>query len=147
MNLSNVFIDKKIHDNLFHPVHILDLSKNFTPSAFIPFCSYGDNMEVVGEKIDRFPIPVCNKFVKTTLNGQVCYSIDINKINRERQFSMDSHKIGLKLLVDHNEARQTFEIEINDGVKNNNLSMNAKFISSNKENDIESLVYFGTLGI
>ena len=68
------------HNNLNHPVHIVKSDGSVSPSAFIPFCDFGGNMTVVGRKIDQFPIPVCDKFKKTTLYDQVCYSIDLNEM-------------------------------------------------------------------
>ena len=45
-----------------HPVHILDDEGKKTPSAFIPFCSFGGNMEVLGKPTSNFSFPVCDVF-------------------------------------------------------------------------------------
>ena len=31
-----------------HPVHIIDMEGNLSPSAFIPFCEFGGNMSIMG---------------------------------------------------------------------------------------------------
>ena len=103
-------------------------------------------MSVVGKKIDHFPVPVCNKFVKTTLNGHVCYSIDINELKNEMEFSIDTHKIGLKLLLDYNEDRQYLEYQPN--IESSIDHSDVKFIPSRKdENKNEPVIYVGSLGI
>ena len=86
-----------------HPVHILNETGSFNPSALIPFCDLNGNMEVVGTFHSKFPIPVCSAFVKVILNNQVCYQIDVNKY---RTGSDDEMKKGLKLILDYNEDRQ-----------------------------------------
>merc|ERR1712074_371782 len=43
-----------------HPVHILNDEGGFSPSSFIPFCSFGD--EFIGVKVNQSDVPVCNIF-------------------------------------------------------------------------------------
>ena len=137
----------KIHQNLNHPVHILDSFDNFTPSSFIPFCSFGGNMSVVGKKIDQFPVPVCNKFVKTTLNGQVCYSIDVNDLKEKNEFNKKAHYNGLNLFLDCNIERQignNYKFE-NDG----NTIMDHFYMNTDnkkKPSCEEVIIYFSFLG-
>ena len=45
-----------------HPPHILDNEGRISPSAFIPFCAFAENMEVLGIRADNFSLPVCNVF-------------------------------------------------------------------------------------
>ena len=37
-----------------HPVHIIDEDEELSPTALIPFCTFGGNMSVMGAKIDQF---------------------------------------------------------------------------------------------
>ena len=37
-----------------HPVHIIDADGNLSPSAFIPFCAWAGNMEVICSLKDLF---------------------------------------------------------------------------------------------
>ena len=66
-----------------HPVHIIKKDENISPSAFIPFCEFGGNMDAVGEKIDQFDITVCNSFQATVINDQLCYEVDLNRFSKE----------------------------------------------------------------
>ena len=45
-----------------HPVHIMDTTGNLSPSAFIPFCAWGGDMEVLGTRVTNFSVPVCSAF-------------------------------------------------------------------------------------
>ena len=45
-----------------HPVHIIKNDGNLSQSAFIPFCSFGEDMEMMGVKHKLFHSPVCNSF-------------------------------------------------------------------------------------
>ena len=128
-----------------HPVHILNKSDSFSPSAFIPFCDLGGNMELVGTNHKEFPIPVCSAFVKTILNNQVCYKIDVNEFIKEVTFD-GQQKISLNLFLDYNEEKQYFG-QKRDLRVNSSLSMSGNLISvKNKGNFNEAMIYFGTLG-
>ena len=62
-----------------HPVHILDETGEVSPSAFIPFCSFGGNMSLLGRKVNGFQDPVCSAFTRKIVNNQLCYEIDLNR--------------------------------------------------------------------
>ena len=64
-----------------HPVHILDDEGKKTPSAFIPFCSFGGNMEVLGKITSNFSFPVCNVFYPRYVIqvDRLIHSITVNK--------------------------------------------------------------------
>jgi hypothetical protein len=59
-----------------HPPHIIDQNGVINPSAFIPFCYFGE--QALGEKIPNFSEPVCTLTVPINIDGQLCYSIDVN---------------------------------------------------------------------
>ena len=80
------------------------------PTAFIPFCSLGDNMEIVGKTVDNFSLPVCTKFKPKLLKGQLCYNFDLEDIKGIRQ----GRSGGLKFLMDYNEDRMVRKIERTD---------------------------------
>ena len=88
-----------------HPVHIFDENKTFNPTAFIPFCSFGGDMKVMGIESEKFDVPVCNTFKTKVRNEQLCYQIDLEEYkdmnNIENQL-----KEGLVLILDYNEERQ-----------------------------------------
>ena len=93
-----------------HPVHLNSNSQLQT--AFIPFCSFGEDMQSIGTKIDGFDIPVCNSFKAKLIQDQLCYEVDLKnyekKENRENEL-----RDGLILLLDLNEDRQSFGGEMN----------------------------------
>ena len=93
------------HRVLNHPVHIMDVNNNLSPSAFIPFCEIGGNMSLMGKKIDLFPIPVCNSFNSTILNDQLCYELEPEKIISSSNIE-DDLGLGLIFAIDYNIDRQ-----------------------------------------
>ena len=70
------------------------------PSSFLPFCKVND--KELGEKIEGFSIPACNNFDLKQLNGEVCYSIDMNKYRETFEQDNVDGKIRLTLLIDLN---------------------------------------------
>ena len=81
-----------------------------SPSSFIPFCEFGGNMSALGVKIDQFDVPVCNSFQAKILNDQLCYEVDPNFYVKSVVTKSDL-KLGLTLLLDYNEDRQTSFVE------------------------------------
>ena len=120
-----------------HPVHILDDNNNLSPSAFIPFCSFGESMESMGIYMDGFDDPICKSFKAKVHNDQLCYEVDLetfkNKENLVRQL-----KYGLIMILDYNEENQF----IVDKEKNNKKYEN-KFVGE-EENSVN--IYLNTIG-
>ena len=94
-----------LHTITNHPVHIIDSKGNLSPSSFIPFCAFGENMEIIGTRIGRFNDPVCNSFVPTLHHNQLCYKIDLEKFRNNNEIE-DQLKYGLDMILDYNENRQ-----------------------------------------
>ena len=88
-----------------HPVHILNSNGSFSPSAFIPFCSFGRNLHLVGTKIDEFDFPICNIFTPKILNNHLCYEADLSELKDSTNL-VEQYKMGLVLILDYNEDRQ-----------------------------------------
>ena len=86
-------------------MHIIDNEGSLSPSAFIPFCAFGNNISTMGIKIDKFNVPVCNSFKAKILNDQLCYEVDVNEVI-DKQVLKKELDIGLTLLIDHNEDRE-----------------------------------------
>ena len=73
-NMSSNHLDGFSRIITNHPVHILDDLGNMSPSAFIPFCQFGDTeMQEFGEDVVEFDIPICQIFKMTVLKDQLCY--------------------------------------------------------------------------
>ena len=82
-----------------HPVHITDEG---TISAFIPFCSFGDDADRVGKRLNNFQVPVCSLFREKVVAGQVCYEADINQFKQKLNWE-EALKKGFGFLVDTND--------------------------------------------
>ena len=125
-----------------HPVHIMpDGQQSISPSAFIPFCSFGGNMSVMGKSVDNFNIPVCDKFRPTFLEGQLCYQLDANKfskkVNKEEIASQ-----GVVMLLDYNLDRMVTHKE------DDTLTVeDSSLLKKNKKNINDAMIYIETLGI
>ena len=94
-------------------MHILNSEGNFSPSAFIPFCVFGNNINNLGQQINDFEVPVCNIFVAKNWNDQVCYELNLNPLKAEDDIDIDHQlKDGILLILDFNEERQ-FNRDVN----------------------------------
>ena len=71
------------------------------PSALIPFCAYGTDMEGVGKISNNFSFPVCNSFKPTLHRGRVCYKLQLDSNQRTKQ----GIEGGLTLMIDRNGER------------------------------------------
>ena len=123
-----------------HPVHIIKDSTMF-PSAFIPFCDFGENMSAMGVKIDQFNVKVCNSFQETMLNDQLCYKVDLskfsNKHNIERQLES-----GFAFIMDYNEDRQ---VTYQEDYKTSEYDSLVHEIGKSDE-DQHAFIYLDTIG-
>ena len=50
------------------------------PSAFIPFCAYQSNMSLLGETMKGSNLTFCKQFQPIVLEGQLCYTLNIEAI-------------------------------------------------------------------
>ena len=89
-----------------HPVHILNDEGEFSPSSFIPFCSFGE--KILGAKFEKFDVPVCNIFKPRIYFDQICYETDIQefKESNNEKILENQLEMGLTLVLDYNEERQ-----------------------------------------
>ena len=114
---------------LNHPVYIIDHDGKLSPSAFIPFCTFGANMSAINE-IFSSDDRVCNCFQGKILNDQLCYEVDLEKFKSKDNLEKDL-KSGLSFVMDYNEDRQVdFN---NDIVEESNEKKNA-------------IIYLNTIG-
>ena len=88
-----------------HPVHIVNETGQISPSSFIPFCSFGEEMNAMGIKMDNFDVPVCNSFKEIIHNDQLCYQIDLEKFKKAEMLDKQL-KHGLVIILDENKDRQ-----------------------------------------
>ena len=80
-----------------NPIHL----KNGSPaSAFIPFCAFEGKLKI-SEFVSRIPnltFPVCQSFEPTSLDGQLCYKLGVNRTTKGSE-----NREGLVLILDMNE--------------------------------------------
>ena len=89
------------------PPHITDKAG---PSAFIPFCFFGDQQ--IGRVSGNFQAPVCDLFREKRVRGQVCYQADINQFKKDNENWEGALREGFSFVVDTNEeydVRNLFE--------------------------------------
>ena len=125
---------KKItSDKSVHPPHLIDLENRLTPAALIPFCAYQTNMTLLGQTRKDIPFVVCSQFQPSVLEGQLCYSLKLDKqIWRKSGAGL---KNGLILIIDPRKLRMGLEIqnkkEGNDAMIN---SLNLESINTDQDN-------------
>ena len=88
-----------------HPVHMIDKNGSLSPSAFIPFCSFGGDFDAMGANHSNFKVPVCNSFQPTVKDEQICYELDLEKYKNEL-YLVKQLQEGLVLYLDFNEDKQ-----------------------------------------
>ena len=120
-----------------HPVHIYTEYDEFSPSSFIPFCSFGE--EFIGANLSGFDIPVCNIFKPRNYLDQFCYETDLHELKHNQSQKLGKQlELGLTLVLDYNEETQNyFKISKND-------SNRMKAFYHNNDNDIS--IYLDAIG-
>ena len=96
--------DPQAHEVSLHPAHLTDSQDRLLPASLIPFCSYQG--EVMGKDVDG--LVACDKFQPTVLEGQMCYSLDLVKIDRLGS-SKTGMSNGLLLVLDSNTLKNEKE--------------------------------------
>ena len=101
-------IDKMVLQRVSnHPVHILNTEGGFSPSSFIPFCSFGQNL--LGTDNVDFDFPVCDIFKPTNFLDQICYETNLSDLkDRDSNKIRTQLEMGLTLVLDFNEERQSY---------------------------------------
>ena len=130
-----------IHAISNHPVHLKNKDGNINPSALIPFCGFGGDIAIMGETMDKVDYPICNKFRPRVLQGQLCYSVDVNEI--KDQIETEKLHNGLVLLIDYNRMRMlTF-----DNARTNQKNSTDVFdVMKLKENTQDFMIHIHTIG-
>jgi hypothetical protein len=77
------------------------------PSSFIPCCAYAGNMDILGQTIPQFSIPVCNQFKPQLMDGQMCFVMNVNyvmnmKNMKDHMGTKHGAQGGLSFVMDYN---------------------------------------------
>ena len=89
---------KQADEVSFIPPHLIDSSGSLTPAALIPFCAYQTNMTLMGQTSQDLPFTACSHFKAIVLEGQLCYSLNLNLIAGDR--TKAGVEYGLLMLLD-----------------------------------------------
>ena len=118
LNEYSKFLDKMLLQTLNnHPVHILTKEGEFSPSSFIPFCSFGK--EFIGTRTDEFELPVCNISNPMIHLDQICYEMNLQEMKDSNDDNlMNQLEWGLTLAMDYNEERQLLNTKMKEYSKN-----------------------------
>ena len=113
-----------------HPVHIFDANGNISPSAFIPFCEFGEDRSKLGRTHDNFSVPVCNAFTPKIVTDQLCYEIDLqsyrSSVNSYLRKQLNS---GLILVLDYNVDRVKYK-DVSNNMEDNDTIANVTSFAS-----------------
>ena len=130
-----------------HPVHIFDENGNISPSAFIPFCEFGEDRSNLGKKHENFNVPVCNAFTPKIVTDQLCYEIDLQSYRSNENSDLKKQlNSGLVLVLDYNLDRVKYkDISTNNAVQ---VSQETSFASSlfEYQNPQDVLVIIDSIG-
>ena len=128
-----------------HPVHMFNTNGSMMPSSFIPYCSLGSRLGLVGAYMTNSTFPFCNMFQLTAYEGQLCYRLDISKdLSKQRDFYQGKDS-GLMLVIDTNKEKF---LNILNGKKKTQLGDHDDLmIMSGVQKDFQTLprVQIGTL--
>ena len=95
-------------------MHILNKNGEFSRSSFIPLCSFGEKL--IGSEIDGFDKKVCNIFQPTFYYDQLCFETDLQELkDNDNDDFMNQLELGLTLVLDFNEERQTNSFDFQNG--------------------------------
>ena len=124
-----------------HPPSIYD-EQNISPSALIPFCSFG--AKIMGSKAPNMTFPVCDIFEPTVFQGRLCYQADPKKSDGQQIFK--GKKSGLMMMIDVNEER-SFGVEpsaeVNDAFASYDLDL---YLGENQHSGMNlASIFIGTL--
>ena len=120
-----------------HPVHILNNNGEFSSSSFIPFCSFGK--EFIGANLSGFELPICNIFKPRNYLDQLCYETNLQNLKDSNIQKIGNQlEIGLTLILDYNEERQSYSFI----QKNESLSMKAAY-----QNDNDVSIFLDTISL
>ena len=96
--IKSVKDSKEMIEISTHPVHLVSEDGRMNPSALIPFCQF--NGRSIGTKMPQFSSPVCTGFKTRFLEGQKCYSLNLQ--NTWKKKVKKGRKYGFTLFIDYN---------------------------------------------
>ena len=98
-------------------------------------------MLAVGEYIENFEFPACNKFRPTFLDGEFCYQLDVKII----QNISATEQPSIVFLLDQNEDRQYNKLYGNGDIHQTKPGT-LEHMAENSAKQNEAMIYIETLG-
>ena len=139
------FSDGLVAEVSTHPVHMLNSNGSLMPSAFIPYCSFGENLAFLGEYVNNMTFPVCNMFQPTAFKGHLCYSLEISKMLITKRDNFQGKESGLMMIFDMN-RHKSLEIPTNkQHLTSRNFDEKLSFSGAPKNHDRLARIHIGTL--
>ena len=77
-------------------------------------------MDLIGEKLSNFQVPVCSLFRKKIFSGQVCYEADINQYKNKIDWKRAIISRGFTFIIDTNDeydVRNLFQRSLENNVE------------------------------
>ena len=112
-------------------------------SAFIPFCAFEGELRI-SESIYRLPnltFPICQSFVPTSLDGQLCFKLQVNRTTKGSE-----NREGLVLILDMNEDRSlAVDSPQNIMSKDDPINFSMNLMTNPKRNSAKSKIHIKTL--
>ena len=124
-----------------HLPHLIDSSGSLTPAALIPFCAYQTNMTVLGQERLDLPFQPCNKFKPTVLEGQLCYSLDMSTIEKEKS----KVGVGAGLMIFLDQGNNNGNTQNPDFSKHFTDEFRTLDLDASEDNDNSVRIYLNTL--
>ena len=124
-----------------------DENGNISPSAFIPFCEFGEDRSKLGKTHDNFSVPLCNAFTPKIVTDQLCYEIDLqsyrSSVTSDLRKQLNS---GLILVLDYNMDRVKYKDVSNNEEPSSNGTTSFASTLFDYQNPEEVLVIIDGLG-
>ena len=124
-----------------HPLAMWGKDGKISPSALVPFCSFGSQM--IGAQVSNMTFPMCDVFEPTVYDGQLCYQADVKKHPGQKVF--EGKESGLMLLIDVN-AERSVNFATSGEDENVNMSKRRVYLGTEKVlNSTFASLHIGTL--
>ena len=103
-------------------------------------------MELLGQYIEGLKFPVCDKFSPTVMDGQLCYTLDLNSfLKPEDRVTIKGKRGELMLLLDYNKERSIRPTQGGEEKTNKKVGKHLSLADVIEDPEQEARVYIHTL--
>ena len=105
-------------------------------------------MDLFGEKISKFEVPVCNLFREKIVRGQVCYEANLSQYKDNFTNWEEALQIGLTLILDTNDEYDVRNLLLENNYKSSNNDISKSLTAYKKtEEDNSFVIHLKTISI